>query len=874
MPATVAPGTHFGRYRVTRAIGAGGMGEVYEAVDESLGRRVALKILPADRAADPLRVERFLREARMASALNHPAIVSIHDSGIEGSMHYVAMELVEGETLAVWSRATRDRAAILELLARIADGLARAHAAGIVHRDLKPENVVIARGGYPKIVDFGIAKLTERIADTPADGDTAPSSILGTAAYMSPEQVEGRAVDARSDIFAFGSLVHAVCNGRSPFARATPVETMHAILREEAPPVVADSPELVRIVRRCLMKDPDDRYQSIRDVALDLRDLARDGDRVTRAMRIPRPWAIAAIAAVPLLVVLGMWIGGGFHVGASTPTDGSELLARERPAQVAMLRITNSGNVSCSAISPDGNYLAFSTIDGDSQTLWVKQIATEALVKIVPGAPRYYLDFHISPDNNYLYFTATERSEPNVNDLFQMPLLGGSPRRIAADIDPSFTLSPNGRQAAFRRFNAIRRDFVLTITDIDTGNERDVLKLRHPEVIGALAWSPDGARITYVGMASMSRRRATLFDFNIGTGTRARLTEAEWPGIGSIAWLPDGSGIVASAFDQKQPPQVWLLSRNRNAPPRKITSDVGAYGAITVTADSHSLVARRSDPSSNLWFVDVEHPGSARAITTGIGNYFGTGGVRWWPDGSIMFTSFMSGLPMMSVVSGEGGEIRTLTRGSAAWDPAISPDGTRMAFVSDRTGQQEIWTSDLHGGGATQLTHQSPAGSPSWFPDGSIMYMTFGTEQSAWRLAPGSTTPQRLTDRPVNGASVSADGQSLLCRLRSTEPGVPLWRTAVYPLDHRLPPRYYDVPRYFGRPMLAWHPDGRGFLFVDSLGGVGNVWYQPLAGGEPRQLTKFDSGQIYGGDISRDGRRIVVSRGERIDDVVIIRDFR
>ncbi|MCU1350555.1 MAG: serine/threonine protein kinase [Acidobacteria bacterium] len=874
MAGSVAAGALFGRYRVTRPIGAGGMGEVYEAIDETLGRRVALKILPADRATDPARVERFIREARMASALNHPAIVSIYDSGVEGCLHFVAMELIEGETLALWSRAARDRAATLELLARIADGLARAHAAGIVHRDLKPENVVIARGGYPKIVDFGVAKLTERLGAWPVDGDTAPSSILGTAGYMSPEQVEGRAVDARSDIFSFGSLVHAVCNGRSPFARAAPVETMHAILHDEASPAAADSPELSRIVRRCLMKDPEERYQSIRDVALDLRDLAREGERIVGTERVSRRWAIGAVAAVPLLVVLGMWIGGGFHVGGRPAVDTSTLLAQQAPPQVGMLRVTNSGNVGSAAISPDGRYLVFSTLDGELQTVWVKQLATDALVKIVPPAPVYYFDFKVSHDNNYVFYAAAQLAEPNVADIFQVPILGGPSRKIAADIDGWFTLSPDGRSVAFRRFNAVKRDYVLTIADIESGSEHEALKLRHPEFIGALAWTPDGAHLTFVGVVATPKRRATLFDLDLATGRRTRIEAMDWPGIGSIEWLPDGSGIVANAFDQKQPPQVWFLPRNGAGAPRKITSDIGAYNGITVTADSKALVATRSDSTSNLWVIDADHPEKARAVTTGTGNYFGTGGVRWLPSGDILFTAFVRGMPMLNVTGPNGGDVRSLTRGTPNWDPTVSPDGRRLAFVSDRSGAPEIWTSDINGTGATRMTHGGTAGSPSWFPDGSLCFAISGNEQTAWKLPAGSTTPERLTDRPVNLPTVSPDGTELLCRLRSLQPGTKLWQTALYPLDRKSPPRLFDVPRYGGGPLLRWMPDGRAFLFADYYGGVGNIWYQALDGSPPRQLTRFDSGRISDVDVSRDGRRIVVSRGERVNDVVLIRDFR
>jgi len=873
MASSVAAGALFGRYRVTRPIGAGGMGEVYEAIDETLGRRVALKVLPADRATDPARVERFVREARLASALNHPAIVSVYDSGLAGGMHYVAMELIEGETLAVWSRAGRDRTATLELLARIADGLARAHAAGIVHRDLKPENVVVARGGYPKIVDFGVAKLTERTGQ-PADGDTAPSSILGTADYMSPEQVDGSAADARSDIFAFGSLVHAVCNGRPPFARATPVETMHAILHDDGPAPAAGSPQLARIVRRCLMKDPEERYQSIRDVALDLRELAREGERPPTAGGVNRATAIAAVAAVPLLVVLGMWIGGGFHVAGRPVGHGSTLLAQQAPPQPAMLRVTNSGNVGAAAVSPDGRYLVFSTMDGERQTMWVKQLATDALVKIGPPAPLYYSDFKVSRDNNYVYYAAAQVSEPNVFDIFQVPILGGASRKVAGDIDGWFSLSPDGRSVAFRRFNAVRRDYVLTIADVESGSERDVLEVRHPDFIGAMAWAPDGGRITYTGVVARPKRRATLFDLDLATGRRTRVEAGDWPGIGLIEWLPDGSGMVMSAFDQKQPPQLWFLPRNGAGTARKITSDIGAYNGISVTADSKAVVATRGDSTSNLWVIDAEHPEKARAITTGNGNYFGTGGVRWLPNGEILFTAFISGTPMLNVINPGRGEVRSFTRGTPNWDPAVSSDGRRLAYVSDRSGAPEIWTSDINGGGAVRMTHNGTAATPSWFPDGSLCFSSFGNEQSAWRLPVGSTTPERLTDRPVNLPSVSPDGTRLLCRLRSLQPGTKLWQTALYPLDHSSAPRLFDVPRYGEGPILRWMRDGRAFLFADYYGGVGNIWIQAVDGGPPRQLTRFDSGRISDVDVSRDGRRLVVARGERVQDVVLIRDFR
>ncbi|HJT16556.1 MAG TPA: serine/threonine-protein kinase, partial [Thermoanaerobaculia bacterium] len=275
-------GTTIGRYVVEERVGAGGMGDVYSARDSVLGRPVALKILPESLAADRDRVERFMREARAASSLNHPAIVTVYDCGVARGVPYLAMELIDGESLGPWSR--RNPRKLTGVLAQIADGLARAHASGLVHRDLKPDNIMVARGGFAKILDFGIAKLIERDA-APSPTETAPSALLGTAAFMSPEQIEGRAIDHRSDIFSFGCVIYAAIEGRSPFERESQVKTMNAVVNDAAPPLNAPQ-HLQRIAHRCLAKDPDERYQSIKDVALDLRegplDIASRPDR--RAM--------------------------------------------------------------------------------------------------------------------------------------------------------------------------------------------------------------------------------------------------------------------------------------------------------------------------------------------------------------------------------------------------------------------------------------------------------------------------------------------------------------------------------------------------------------------------------------------------------------
>src|SRR5688572_13506680 len=336
---TVPAGTRVGRYEIESLIREGGMGEVYSAHDSNLGRRVALKILPSHRTSDPDRVARFVREARASSALNHPSIVAVHDAGSEGNVHYLAMELIDGEPLSAWRRKSRGLSRLIEVMAQVAEGLARAHAHGIVHRDLKPDNIMISREGYAKIVDFGVAKLTERVGPRAAHtGITTPTSRVGTTAYMSPEQVEGRFVDHRADVFAFGTVLYEMIVGRNPFASPQYADTLHNIIHLDPP--LDEIPERVRrIVRRCLRKDPEERYQSIKDAALDLREIQAEDDRVAvpRKTRIVRATLLVVLAAVG---ALWYW----------TSRESVPAPAAVTAPSMRMTRLTNSGRVRSATI--------------------------------------------------------------------------------------------------------------------------------------------------------------------------------------------------------------------------------------------------------------------------------------------------------------------------------------------------------------------------------------------------------------------------------------------------------------------------------------------------------------------------------------------
>jgi eukaryotic-like serine/threonine-protein kinase len=853
---SVPAGTRVGRYEIESLIREGGMGEVYAAHDSNLGRRVALKILPRHRTSDPDRVARFVREARASSALNHPSIVAVHDAGNEGDVHFLAMELIDGQPLSEWKRKRRSVAAIVEVMAQVADGLARAHDAGIVHRDLKPDNIMVTHDGRAKIVDFGVAKLTERLGQSPGlSGVTTPTSRVGTTAYMAPEQVEGKALDHRADVFAFGVVLYELLAGANPFAAPQYADTIHNVAHLE-PPLERIPRAQRRVIRRCLRKEPELRYDSMRDVALDLRESLGDTDAPRPRMR----WWMAAAIALPLLAAAAWLVW--------------RQQSKSAPTQMTMTRVTNNGRVSTAAISPDGNYLVHAVREGDREALYVKQIATGTVTRIADAAPRLHFNLTVSTDGNYAYFTAAERREPNVLNLYRIPLLGGTERLLARDTESWFSLAPDGTRAVFRRFNAFEREHKITVAAVDGGGEEIILRSKHPRFVGMPVWTPDGDAITYVRGDTREKDTAALHRFSLATRESVEIPTPRFPGIGSYALLPDGSGMLVTAYDREQPPQVWFIPTG-DTTGKKVTSEVSAYFNVVPTTDSRAFSAVREQTDTNIYTIDLDAPGSVRALTSGFGNLVGGAGVRWAGGGEVIFHGHEGGMSTFFAVGANGGTPRRIIHNMPVWNLAVSPDGTRIAFVSNHSGNSQIWVADASGANARQVTRGPRADAPSFTPDGkSLVYLGIDETQYAWRVPlDGSSPPVRLTDVPTSRVSVSPNGRWLLCRLRLREPNMPLWRTAVVPVAGGAA-RYFDVPRAGWSPLLQWHPDGRSFLYVDQTEGVSNVWQQDLDGGAPRQRTFFESGEIHSYDLSRDGKRLVASRGESQRDAVLIRDFR
>ena len=880
-------GTKLGPYEIVALLGAGGMGEVYRAHDTKLGRDVALKLLPPRFAADADRVSRLEREAQLLASLNHPHIGAIYGFEDAGNMPALVLELVDGDTL---DERVRRRPLPLSdaftIAQQIADALDVAHRTGIIHRDLKPSNIKITPDGVVKVLDFGLAKAFAAPEPAPdlstmTVSGTIRGLILGTAAYMSPEQARGQPVDKRTDIWAFGCVLYEMLTGCSAFARGTVTDTLAAVVGAEPEwkSLPADTPSSVRrLLMRCLQKDARRRLHDIADARIELEDTMATPAEPASMPVPPRRWARLVLSALSLGIVgLLVFLWAVRHRSEKTAAEPSA-------ADTRITRLTDiPGLAESPVISPDGKSVAFTAGVGGKRQVFVQLIAGGAPLQVTRDAvdhesPRW------SPDSSSILYFSPATPGTVQGSIWEIPALGGAPRRVVNSVGGADVSRTDGRLALFR----LAKEGLQLVTAPRDGSRFDVVADFVPATYYLFPrWSPDGRWIAF------QRGDSIRFDIFVApaTGGGPRQLTHDNDMINGFAWLPDSTGILYSSSRGGTMPylptlNLWKVNL-RDGSVRQVTSGETSYMSPDISSSGAVLVSRMK-LQTDIWKFPVDgRPADnvhrAVRVTRQTGEVLTPTASP--DDKEVAFLSDSGGHANLWVVNTESGARRQITDERdpkvAIGVPVWSPDGNTIAFVSSRGNQGltfGVWLVDSDGSNLRNLVN--PGLGPAWSPDGRWLYystrggaaatvlkkvrvdggpaVTVRTEPLRNVIGLYGTTLYYTFERPLVDGAPEFD-------IRVATP-----EDAPFRVLARIPASRVPIWQIIN-PALS--RDGKWMAQALTDGFTTNIWLLSTATGEWRQITDFGEGATFIArrvSWSSDGRSILAAVAEGNSDIVLL----
>ncbi len=859
----LAAGARVDGYEVLGLVGAGGMGEVYRARDTVLKRDVAIKVLPPFVARDPNRLWRFEQEAQAAAALNHPNILAVYRFGVFEGAPYLVSELLVGETLRQQlNHGPISLRRAIDMGVQIAHGLAAAHDKGIVHRDLKPENLFVTKEGRIKILDFGLAKLTQPQPDKDDSGptqayETDPGLVMGTAGYLSPEMVRGETVDHRADIFAFGAILYEMLAGKRAFQHSTSAETMTAILREDPPSVsqIARNtpPGLQRVVHRCLEKNAERRFQSSSDLAFALEALS-ESDVSSSA-------AIAGPEHRQPRKVLAWWIGLAAMVAASIAIY--YFVADRAPAPFAhysLQRVIGSKHVRSLAISPDGIYLAAVLNDANgAQTLLLHHIPTNSQRTIVQDPAYNYNHVTFSPDGSYIYFRidALGQPRPNRSDEYRIPVLGGQPTRVIAGVDFPLSFIDGGQRVCFYRKDFAAGSYQFLSANADGSDQQVLANGKNPFPLLAVC-SPSGR------FAVLEDALGNVESLDFGSGSTRTVASSTALGeyLNDMQWIPNGKGLFITGWEKIDFAPVSFLSYP-SGKLRQITNDLSVYSGISLTADARTIATTQND--LNARFAELPLAGSLQEDQTGELVWF------TWLDNNTIAANGAGNLRVINLLKHETTAVN-VKNGFLFGQPSFCGRDTMVLVGAALQGDvRRVYTLHLDGSGLTQVTKGPMDSFPECTADGEWVFYADaadGNNPILMRQSLRGGVPQKVAQGRI-WFDVSSDGK--LLATVATGKAAPL---QIVSLDSLQTIRSFPTRDFDDFVRFAFAADNRSIFYVTEKGADATIWRQPLETAAPVKVASLPGRTVNWIRPSPDGKKLGLILEAPTSEAVLLHDVR
>jgi serine/threonine protein kinase len=858
----LAQGTKLDSYEVLGLLGAGGMGEVYRARDPALKREVAIKVLPSFVSRDADRLHRFEQEAQAAASLNHPNILAVYQFGVFEGAPYLVSELLEGGTLRqVLQRGPLPIRKTIDYAVQIAHGLAAAHEQGIVHRDLKPENLFVTKDGRVKILDFGLAKLMQPQPESDGNAptmtrNTDPGMVVGTAGYMSPEQVRGKSVDHRTDIFAFGAILYEMLSGTRAFHRSTSAETMTAILNDD-PPAISQlvqsiPPGLQRVVHRCLEKNPEQRFHSASDLAFALEALSDSGTAT--------PISVPAVGKRSRSKVLAVSIVAAAIFALTTVAYFVAIRKEKVPFEhYSIQKVIDSEYVRITAISPDGNYLAAVVRDANgAESLFLHHIPTNSERPIVQDAAYKYQDVIFSPDGSYIYFRVDALGPPNREDVYRIPVLGGKPTLVVAGVDSPLSFINGGQRLCFYRQDVPAGTYKFLSTSVDGDDERVLTNGKKPFPSSEVC-SPSGRfSVTYDDLGKIE-----TLDFASGSRhTLTSLTTPRW--LSHLVWAPDGKGLFAVDRNMDVPTRQIDFLPYPGGNLRHITNDLSDYGGISLTADARTIATTQYERNARFAELSLADPSQVQEHQIGRLYWF-----TWVDNDKIVISNLGNDPRVVDLIKNETTTLN-VAKGHYYVHPALCGPDT-LVISGSVGGATTVYKMHLDGSEPTQLTRGPVDLFPECTADGKWLFYADNRDEGdplLMRQSLQGGAAQKVIPSSVIH-NISSDGKLLVTSALGNRSPLRIIST-----DSMQEIRSFPAATPDREATIAFSADNKSIFYATWTGADTTIWRQPVDGAVPVKVATLQGKYVYWLRPSPDGKKLGLTIGRSTFEAVLLHDLR